>query len=118
MVAQFTPGPWIVEDEEFGEYGEYTKPQVFSCANEDNPKIICSLAVRNSMEANAQLIAAAPTMYEALQAAEVMMRALLVSTPCTVSTNDMGKFRNVNSFGVLKEVQEALAKATGKQTQS
>jgi hypothetical protein len=44
-----------------------------------------------------------------------MLRALLVSTPCTVSTNDSGKFRNVNSFGVLKEVQEALAKADGKQ---
>jgi len=107
-----------VEDEEFSAAGDYTEPQVFSCADEDNPKIICSLAVRNNMEANAQLISAAPTMYEALQAAEVMMRALLVSTPCTVSTNDMGKFRNVNSFGVLKEVQEALAKAEGKQALS
>ena len=71
----------------------------------------------NTAQANAQLIAAAPTMYEALQAAEVMMRALRVSTPCTVSTNDSGKFRNINSFGVLKEVQEALAKATGRQAQ-
>jgi hypothetical protein len=115
MVTQFTPGPWIAEDEEFSENGDYTEPQVFSCADQDNPKIICSLAVRNCMEANAHLIAAAPEMYEALRGAEVMLRALLVSTPCTVSTNDSGKFRNVNSFGVLKEVQEALAKADGKQ---
>lgn len=45
---------------------------------------------------------------EALKAAEVMLRALLVSTPCSVSTNDSGKFRNINSFGTLKEVQAAL----------
>jgi Lar family restriction alleviation protein len=45
---------------------------------------------------------------EALKASEVMLRALLVSTPCTVSTNDSGKFRNINSFGTLKEVQAAL----------
>jgi hypothetical protein len=37
-----------------------------------------------------------------------MLRALLVSTPCSVSTNDSGKFRNINSFGTLKEVQAAL----------
>ena len=29
-MPNFTPGPWIVEDEEIGEYGEYTEPQVFS----------------------------------------------------------------------------------------
>lgn len=109
-MPNFTPGPWIAEDEEFSEKGDYTAPQVFSCADEDNPKIVCELAVRSGMEANAHLIAAAPDMYEALRAAEVMLRALLVSTPCTVSTNDHGKFRNVNSFGVLKEVQAALEK--------
>ena len=115
MVAQFPPGPWIANDEEFSEDGDYTPPQVFSYADKDNPKIVCELAVRSGMEANAQLIVAAPDLYGALQAAEVMLRALLVSTPCTVSTNDSGKFRNVNSFGVLKEVQEALAKAYGNQ---
>lgn len=45
---------------------------------------------------------------EALKAAEVMLRALLVSMPYSVSTNDSGKFRNINSFGTLKEVQAAL----------
>jgi hypothetical protein len=56
----------------------------------------------------------AKEMYDALRAAEVMLRTLLISTPCSVSTNDCGKFRNITSFGTLKEVQCALAYADAK----
>jgi hypothetical protein len=72
-MPNFTAGPWIAEDEEFSEKGDYTAPQVFSCADEDNPKIVCELAVRSGMEANAHLIAAAPDMYEALKEIESEM---------------------------------------------
>ena len=116
MVATFTPGPHTLDS-------IFPDQDGFKIVKEGrNPRLLAIVKNQGSApvyeaQGNASLYASATAMYEALQAAEVMLRALLVSIPCTVSTNDSGKFRNVNSFGVLKEVQEALAKATGKQAQ-
>ena len=80
------------------------------CGNND-----CEIQPEGGLRDTKQLAIAAwntrpveDALVEALRAAEVMLRALLVSTPCSVSTNDSGKFRNINSFGTLKEVQAAL----------
>ena len=107
MVATFTSGPWIVDDEEFGENGDYTEPRVFSCVDEYNPKIICSLAVRSGMEANAQLIAAAPDLYKALQALRQWTQAEI----------DYFDGHSPDDF-IWDKVNSALAKAGGKKAQS
>jgi hypothetical protein len=64
--TNYTPGPWIFEPEETTDGGHYTPPQVFSMADPDNPRIVCTLAVRNGMEANGKFIARVPEMAEML----------------------------------------------------
>lgn len=64
-----TPGPWRLVRAEYPDAGGYVEPRVFSYADPDNPKIICSMAVRDgeTEEANGLMVAAAPEMYEALK---------------------------------------------------
>jgi hypothetical protein len=61
-LEKITPGPWELEDEETTEGGHYTPPQIFSVADEDEPKIVCILAVRNGVTEtnNGRFIAHAP----------------------------------------------------------
>ena len=47
-------------------------------------------------------------LYDALCDAEVVLRMLKVSAPCDMSTNDMGKSRNLSHFGTLEAVQKTL----------
>ena len=67
-MSGYTKGPWKLDKEDTSERGEYTPPQVFSIADIDNPKIVCTLAVRNGVTEidNGKLIACAPEMAEML----------------------------------------------------
>ncbi len=58
---------------------------------------------------NVPIVSAAPSMYNALKSAEVMLRVISGIIPNT-STNDNGNYRNVSLHGVLKEVQDAIAR--------
>ena len=66
--TKFTPGPWQLVQAEYSDSGRYVEPRVFSYADPDDPKIICSMAVRDGTteEANGLMVAAAPDLYEAL----------------------------------------------------
>lgn len=68
--AKHTPGPWVVNEE-----GRMVEAQVPNLRNEYEH--ICDLrgGIRGQINtANAHLIAAAPAMYEALQAAHKLLR--------------------------------------------
>ena len=70
--TKFTPGPWQLVQAEYSDSGRYVEPRVFSYADPDDPKIICSMAVRDGTteEANGLMVAAAPDLYEAARALE------------------------------------------------
>ena len=67
---------------------------------------------RHTFIPNRNLIAAAPEMYEALEAAEIMLTIMLACWGNT-HTNNNGKFRAVTTKSVREEVSAALAKADG-----
>lgn len=64
-----TPPPWRLVQAEYPDAGGYVEPRVFSYADPDNPKIICSMAVRDGETelANGLMVAAAPDLYKALK---------------------------------------------------
>ena len=102
--AQFTPGPWVIEKGWNGDRPTITakvsKTQVI-----DNRGLIADLEHTPFIEhaqANATLIAAAPAMYEALQAAYKLIREW---TPC--GEDNQGEVEGL--------IETALAQAEGRQ---
>ena len=65
---RFQSGPWKLHEAEYPDAGGYVPPRVFSHADDDNPKFICEMSVRDGETelANGSLVAAAPEMYEAM----------------------------------------------------
>ena len=102
--TKFTPGPWQLVQAEYSDSGRYVEPRVFSYADPDDPKIICSMAVRDGTteEANGLMVAAAPDLYEALS-------ELIDALP---SAEDM-RARGKQEGPSLRKARAALAKANG-----
>ena len=99
--TKFTKGEWLVEPES---YRIIANEQVITSANFLMGGRTYGMAVEE-MAANAHLIAAAPELYEALEAMEAHISTLLES-------GDMG-FRDEESIEGLLPARKALAKARG-----
>ena len=71
MKEKYTKGPWKVETEHMSEegYEEFIKRQSIIKRDEDVTYTIANINWCNPVEANTNLMAAAPEMYEALQEA-------------------------------------------------
>jgi len=69
MKEQYTKGLWKVETEYMSEegYGQYIKRQEIIKHDKDVTYVIVRINWCNPVEANSNLLAAAPEMYEALQ---------------------------------------------------
>lgn len=106
MGAKFTPGPWIIN-----EYSSYTGWSVWSeidsCIAERWYSINRSFEENERMHANARLIAAAPGMYEALNASlieHVAIHEVHLLQP---------HMRGVSEPAIIGIIREALKKADG-----
>ena len=108
----FNPGPWEAVQIEEGLFHIHSPK-----GDRHNPVPVAVLDHHRdgheptrtiTTPANAYLIAASPDMYNALQAAEQILRRSQ-----QISTNDSGMFRGVTTSSALIEVQAALKKADG-----
>jgi len=88
-MSKHTPGPWAYQEDS----DAYTH-----IVRGPNNRFICQLNQSTSaeIEANARLIAAAPELLSALQVAELALRE-----------------RGLRTCGEYKQIEAALAKATG-----
>ena len=110
---KFTPGPWHIN------FNDYTKPYI-AILNEDNVVIAqipdgevirgdtTILGIEN-IEANVDLIAAAPDMYEALE----QMEPLINNSTGIVGYYMNGNIAKWNDFDVTRIIGNALRKARG-----
>lgn len=93
-MPKFTEGPWIRSN-----YG-------FQVLTNDREKSICSIAITGSIEsqrADAQLISAAPDMYEALYRVKSFL-------------SELRQFHNIYGWSGEKAILDAIAKAEGGNT--
>ena len=109
-----TPRPWRAELGEVHEVRDSEGGRICLLTQLRGKHGLGGRRADHESPANAYLIAAAPEMYEALKAAEVMVRIMLECWGDTL-TNDCGKFRNITGSSTLKEIRAALAKADGKE---
>ena len=102
--TKFTPGPWRASLDDFGDYAIQPAGQELAVAAVVNGDARGLLGEASEHAANAHLIAAAPEMYEALQA---------IDWSAVLLWRDRGD--EVVSEEAIKAVRAALAKAEGRQ---
>lgn len=98
---EFTPGPWAVEVMPSGRV-TVTSGQFFICGDENTYGVI---------DANANLIAAAPDLYEASTPFDDLATQQAVDSP---EWRDADTVTVIVSIGALRAIKAALAKARGK----
>ncbi len=99
--AQFTPGPWTIQ--------RSTDTQTY-IRGDDGESVANLYRLQPRVEANASLIAAAPAMYEALQATYNVMVNILTDSQLDTRTACGLTIREWT-----KATREALAQAEGRQ---
>ena len=95
--AKHTPGPWVVN--------------TFIVNGQHKLEVLDATGANACVQANAHLIAAAPAMYEALQAIEARLQGVFDS-PALMK---QGMLTHDKSTDVIRFVQTALAQAEGRQ---
>ena len=105
--AQFTPGPWYPH---LAKADHCLSSSVWGAEPGNQVAVIGGKSLQ-TMNANATLIAAAPAMYEALQAIEARLQGVFDS-PALMK---QGMLTHDKSTDVIRFVQTALAQAEGRQ---
>ena len=106
--AQFTPGPWSLCN---WMVGNNTPTGEVTICGPEGDEHICTMDGNEDNQANGNLIAAAPAMYEALQAIEARLQGVFDS-PALMK---QGMLTHDKSTDVIRFVQTALAQAEGRQ---
>lgn len=113
-----TPGPW-----RFDEQTTLSGGPVFYIAQDDNAKYTpnysdvsqtCSGELKHIQRANAQLIAAAPDLLEALQAIQAKMSDF-IKLANEVGINDADGFYLAAATGAEEQARAAISKALGEE---
>lgn len=105
MNAKFTPGPWITGKPEMGDYGTEWSVSVYAQNAPRGQKLptVCYASSRETAEANARLIAAAP---ELLEACNLALNVLVL-------LDEEVKRLKFNADKVPAKIRAAIFKATG-----
>jgi hypothetical protein len=102
---KWTPGPWVVTGVEYDDVRiETLHPMPEASHAYGDQTIVGSSEWTYLEDANARLIAAAPDLYDALEAAEESIVAF---------AEDMGVYGYSGASDVLAQVRAAMAKARG-----
>ena len=116
-----SPLPWEASGESVSDKGDWTPAEVFSVADQDNPKIVCTLAARKEMNANASLIAEAvnshAVLVEALRAALLYLDwAFRAVVSCDVPQEFLEKevAAKVETMRAGRRLLESLEKERGR----
>ena len=108
MNNKHTPGPWTISDNTNGEPRIYA-PSGYCVALAVMPNNTNALDIRESAQANARLIAAAPDLIAALAGALYQMEQM---------SNSETKENDIDLWQAQLDAIEAIAKATGRGAQS
>ena len=106
--AQFTPGPWSLCN---WMVGNNTPTGEVTICGPEGDEHICTMDGNEDNQANGNLIAAAPEMYAALQAALCVCEAEVELR----GENDSDDYLGGSAFAIAEMIRAALTKAEGRE---
>lgn len=107
MTSKSTPGPWSRNIRAGGKY-----PTVFADRNQ-HVAVVCQQAKPEETEANIDLVAAAPTMFKALEAVDAEWTSFWPKGPDVKETSDKVFAIDDRTAEIWRMIRVALAEAKG-----